>query len=73
MKRYVVGYISLFDHELKLELVEAENEHEAFWKHSELQSPDWDGLEKETEGMDAAQLEDWSFDFDMVVAVLELS
>lgn len=71
--RYIVGHVSLMENELRLEEVEAANECEAFWKHSQLQSPDWNTASIETFGMNSAELQEWGFDYDMLVSVLELS
>ncbi len=73
MKNYVVGYINFFDNELILEEISASSPSEAFWKHSKLQYDGWDENQESTKGMDAEELQAWSFDFDMVVSVLELS
>lgn len=73
MKRYVVGHINCFDNNLILEVIEASSPHDAFWKHSKLQEDSWADCKKDTKGMDPEKLQDWSFDFDMSVAVLELS
>jgi len=70
--KYVVGYINFDDNDLILELIDAKNEHEAFWKHSQLQSGDWDDCNRDTIGMNAEELSQWSFDFDMMVSVLEI-
>ena len=40
-RKFVVGHIDWFDHELVLELVEAENEVEAVRKHSKVREMDW--------------------------------
>lgn len=71
--RYVVGYINFDDNELILEEVLANNPHEAFWRHSKLQDNYWNDCKSKTEGMNTDQLQDWSFDFDMLVSVLKLS
>lgn len=71
--KYVVGYINFFDNELILEEVMAESAHEAFWRHSKMQCNDWDAAKEATKGMDSDELQAWSFDFDMIVGVLELS
>jgi len=73
MKRYVVGHINCFDNNLILEVVEASDPHDAFWKHSKLQDDCWGSCKRDTEGMDPEELQNWSFDFDMSVAVLELT
>ncbi len=71
--KYVVGYINFCDNVLILEEVSAKSAHEAFWKHSKMQSDDWNEMKEATKDMDAKQLQDWSFDFDMIVGVLEIS
>ena len=73
MKRYVVSYVSFFDNELILEEVSANSEYEAFWQHSKLQCDDWGTSKEDTKGMDSKELQSWSFEFDMLVGVLELS
>ena len=71
--KYVVGHINQFDSDLILEEVTASSLHEAFWGHSKMKSDDWNDMKEDTKDMDAEQLQQWSFDFDMNVAVLELS
>ncbi len=71
--KYVVGHISFFDNDLILELVDAKDEHEAFWKHSKLQDACWDDCVRDTLGMNSEELQAWSFGLDMLVSVLELS
>lgn len=73
MKRYVVGYLNCFDNDMILEVVEADSPSEAFWKHSKLKSDDWGPNQEITKGMSSKELQDWAFDFDMSVAVLELT
>jgi hypothetical protein len=73
MIRYVVGYIDFFNNELILEEVLANNAHEALWQHSKLQESHWQGSVTATEGMDSEELQDWSFDSDMCVSILEIS
>ncbi len=38
-----------------------------------MKSDDWGEMKEKTKGMNVEQLQDWSFDFDMNVAVLELA
>ncbi len=71
--KYVVGYINFFDNELILEEVSANSPHEAFWAHSKLRSDDWDANKEATKGMDSEELQDWGWDSDMSVSVLELT
>jgi hypothetical protein len=71
-KRYIVGYINFSDNNLVLEEILANNEPEAFWRHSKLQDDTWGELRKATKGMNSEELQDWSFDFDMCVNVMEL-
>lgn len=73
MSRFVVGYVNSFDNELILEEVSANSPHEAFWGHSKMQSDDWNEMKEATKDMNSEQLQAWSFDFDMLVSVLELS
>lgn len=73
MRRFVVGYINCSDNNLVLEEVSANSPHEAFWKHSKLQDDWWGDSVNVTKGMNSEELQDWSFDFDMSVSVLELS
>jgi hypothetical protein len=72
MKRYVVGYLNCFDNDLILEVVEADSPAAAFWSHSKLQGDDWGPNQEITKGMSPEELQDWAFDFDMSVAVLEI-
>ena len=73
MKRYVVGYLNCFDNNLVLEEISADSPHDALWKHSKLQDDNWGDCVNDTKGMDSEELQDWGFDFDMSVSVLEVS
>lgn len=72
MKRYVVGYLNYFDNNMILEVVEADSPSDALWKHSKLKSDDWGPNQEITQGMSPKELQDWAFEFDTSVAVLEL-
>ncbi len=76
MKRYVVAYVTFFDNELTLETVEASTPCEAVRKHSKLvdindkfRDESWDELKD----MSSDELQGWFFDYDILVAALEIS
>ncbi len=70
MSRFVVSHINWFNNDLTSEVVEANNEAEARWKHSKLQHPDNQKNMQETMDMNTEEFKSWCFDYDMAVVVI---
>ena len=83
-RKFVVGHIDWFDHELILELIEAENEMEAVKKHSKVGEMDWsiqdkveddDGKHKYAERrscLSLSEMQQVAFDCDCMVNAIEV-
>lgn len=73
MKRFVVAHVNFFDNHLTQEIVEAETEQDARWLHSKTGSDSgWDGCREETDSMTAEVFQEWCFNNDMLVSVVEV-
>lgn len=77
MKRFVVAYVDFFNNHLTQEIVEAETEQDARWLHTNtcLTSGWGEHLERfreETDGMNAGDFQQWCFNSDMLVSVVEV-
>lgn len=72
MKTFVVGYISFFDNELKLERIEALEWRHAVIRHSKF--GDWTDMftEKELQALDESSFKALCFDSDFMMAWLEI-
>jgi len=72
MRQFAVGYINFYDNELTVEIVEADTEQEARWKHSKNDPTGWGDISG-TDLMDRKEFKEWCFDCDMMVDVIEIS
>ena len=80
MKNYVVGILSMFDHDLKLFKIEAENEYEAF-KKAMVQFASLHGSEESEKDFQKSndypknldELEDFCANSDLCFSTIEIS
>ena len=71
MKKFIVGYINFFDNNLIIEIVEAEDWHDAIFQHSKIKNGIDDRSYISNETLEDAK-ED-AFDMDMMIDVIELN
>jgi len=69
MYTFVVAYTNAYDNDLTQEIVTADTQEEAIWKHSKLADPCWD---REAAGESLDDIERHMFDCDVLVSVIEI-
>lgn len=69
MKEFAVGYINWFDNDLIIEIIRAENWKKALFKHSRLQSDDWN---QDDFGDTLEDAKSYAFNCDMMIEVTEI-
>lgn len=72
MKKYAVGYYSLFDNELIIEIVEANSIEEAASKHSKIDADTITNISKEHGVVTLEFLKDEFFNWDSAIDVVEI-
>ena len=77
MKRFAVAYTNFFDNHLTQEIVMAETEQDARWMHTQTGpnsgwKNDREKFRGDTDAMDADEFQEWCFDSDFLVSVVEV-
>ena len=71
MSKFAVGYVNLYDENLIIEIIDAENWREAFYKHSQIkeESKDWGDYFNDCTFLEAKRR---AYKLEMMIDVVEI-